>query len=107
MRQQTWTGSPASAITWMATNRQTGTSLLQELHGLSCDRQFGLSLRDPSACDPQLFLLWAAQAWGQPLVDVVLAAPGGDRLGADPKGLGDLSDRPSGLDQVQDPAAEL
>ena len=63
--------------------------------------------RDPTAGGRQFFLLRAAQPWSQPFVDAVPAAPGVDRLGADPQGLGNLSDRPSGLDHVEDLTAEL
>ena len=66
-----------------------------------------LQLDDPTPRRHQLLVLVAAQAREQALVDAVLAPPGGDRLGADPQRLGDLGDRPSGLGEVQDLAAEL
>jgi hypothetical protein len=52
-------------------------------------------------------LLGPGQARLQATVDAVLPPSGVDRLGADPKRLGDLGDRPAGLDQVQHLAAEL
>ena len=107
-RQQTCTGNPWAAITWMAANRRKGPPhLFQQLGGTARDRQLGLQLDDPTPRRHQLLVLVAAQAREQALVDAVLAPPGGDRLGADPQRLGDLGDRPSGLGEVQDLAAEL
>jgi hypothetical protein len=58
--------------------------LLEQLGGPAGDRQLGLQLGDPAAGRHQFVVLVAAQARQQALVDAVLAAPGVDRLGADP-----------------------
>ena len=90
-----------------ANRRKGGRLLLQQLGGPARDGQLGLQLEDPTPGRHQFVVLLAAQAGRQALVDAVLTTPGGDRLGTDPQRLSDLSDRPSGLDQVQDLAAEL
>jgi len=90
-----------------ANRRKGGRLLLQQLGGPARDGQLGLQLEDPTPGCHQFVVLLAAQAGRQALVDAVLTTPGGDRLGTDPQRLSDLSDRPSGLDQVQDLAAEL
>jgi len=92
---------------WPRTVERGRRHLLQQLGGAARDRQLGLQLDDPTPRRHQLLVLVAAQAREQALVDAVLAPPGGDRLGADPQRLGDLGDRPSGLGEVQDLAAEL
>jgi hypothetical protein len=98
---------PSAAITATAWNRLLGHHLSDQLHRPAHRLQLGLQLGDPPLGRDQLALLGAGQARFQAAVDAVLAAPGVDRLVADAKRLGDLGDRPSGLDQVQDLAAEL
>jgi hypothetical protein len=92
---------PSAAITAAAWNRLWGHHLSDQLHGAAHRPQLGLQLRDPAFGRGQLALLSTGQARFQAAVDAVLAAPGVDRLIADAQRLGDLGDRPPGLDQVQ------
>jgi hypothetical protein len=97
----------SAAITATAWNRLLGHHLSDQLHRPPHRPQLGLQLSNPALGRGQLGLLAAGQARFQAAVDAVLAAPGVDRLIADAQRLGDLGDRPPGLDQVQDLAAEL
>jgi hypothetical protein len=106
-RQATWTGICSAAITVTAWNRRLGHHRSDQLHRTPHRLQFGLQLGDAALGRDQLGLLAAAQARLETPIDAVLPAPGGDRLVADAQHLGDLSDRPAGLDQVQHLAAEL
>jgi hypothetical protein len=97
----------SAAITATAWNRLLGHHLSDQLHRMPHRLQLGLQLGDAALGRGQLGLLRARQAGFQATVDAVLAPPGVDRLIADAQRLGDLGDRSAGLDQVQDPAAEL
>ncbi len=89
-RVATWTGSPSSAITAMASNRLLGHHLPQQLTGPPMHRQLRLQLGDSALGRGQLGLLRRRQPRHQPAVDAVLPAPGVDRLGADAEVANDI-----------------
>jgi hypothetical protein len=96
----------SAAITVTAWNLLWG-HLSDQLHRAAGGARLGLQLGDAALGHRQLTLLGAGQPWLKTAVDPVLAAPGVDRLGADPQRLGDLGERPAGVDQIQDLAAKL
>jgi hypothetical protein len=97
----------SAAITVTAWNRLLGHYLSDQLHRSSGGVQLVLQLGDAALGRGQLGPLGAGQARLMIPIDAVLPTPAADRLAADPKRLGDLSDWPAGLDQVQHFAAEL
>ena len=97
----------SAAITATAWNRLLGHHLSDQLHRPPHRLQLGLQLDDAALGHGQLGLLAAGQARFQAPVDAVLTPPAVDRLAADAQRLGDLGDRPAGLDQAQHLTAEL
>jgi len=71
------------------------------------DLKLGLELADPALGRGQLLALKGRQPGDEPPVNLLLAAPGVDRLIADPEIAGNIGDFAPGLDEVNDAAPEL
>lgn len=84
-RVATCTVRPSSAATAMASNRLVGHHPPQQLTGPPVHRQLSLQLGDPPLGRGELGLLRRRQPRRLASVDAVLAAPGVDRLFADPE----------------------
>jgi hypothetical protein len=95
-RQATWTGMRPPAVTLTASKRVWGHHPRSSCIARRGARSSVWKLGDPPLGRGQLGPFGAAQARFQAAVDAVLAPPGGDRLVADPRRLGDLGGRPAG-----------
>lgn len=71
------------------------------------DGQLRLQFGDPPSCGYELGLDLAGRSGTLPGVDEMLTTPDIDRLFTDAKVMGDLPDRPTGVDKIKDFAAEL
>jgi len=97
---------PSAAITLIASNRLCRHHRSDQLHRPMRRPQLGLQLGDAALVRGQPAYSSAGRAGLTTAVDAVWAAPAGDRLTGDPQRLGDLSDRPPSLDQIQHLAAD-